>query len=305
MLVRDKNNITLEIVERTNFIDEEESTGIIRLQARPSIPNVLKLKICNNTPEEEQQFSHNSDGTKQKLGVIISSITTLTNDPGFILKDEHGVTNPKEKRGEKVKGGIRMANGKSYIFELKCVKPDIGQYRMPFFVHYKVETLDGEINGVVVREVVLKVFNQDVKLIQCVAPFQPPKPIFRKLNFGNSVISGLPIERESKAPKIKTKWNLDHYSIKEGLRKVLKNERYQINVDKQADDALKNYKSILERPLDHEGYFKRFSLLMHCEEFQMELDIRHYDMEVILIISAIFSPSFLIFFFRFLENNHD
>ena len=143
MLVRDKNDMTLEIVEKNNFIEEEKETGIIRLQARPSIPNVLKLKICNNASEEDQEYSTNSDGTRQKLGVVISSITTLTNDSGFLLKDEYGVTNAREKRGEKVKGGIRMANGKSYTFELKCVKPDIGQYRMPFFVHYKVETGEG------------------------------------------------------------------------------------------------------------------------------------------------------------------
>ena len=118
-------------------------------------------------------------------------------------------------------------------------------------------------------------------MCQPIEPYQEPKRLFQKLNFGNSIIGGLPIEpKEPKAPKVKTKWNLDHYSIKDGLKKILKNERNQIKVDKQADEALKNYKTILERPLDHDGYFKRFSLLMHCEEFQMELDIRHYDMEV-------------------------
>ena len=119
-----------------------------------------------------------------------------------------------------------MANGKSYAFELKCVKPDIGQYRMPFFIQYKVEKANEEkITGVLVREVVLKVFNADVKAIQSVEPYQPPKPIFKKLKFGNSVIQGLPLEKDQKLPKIKTKWNLDHYSIKDGLRKILKNER--------------------------------------------------------------------------------
>ena len=84
-----------------------------------------------------------------------------------------------------------MANGKSYIFELKCVKTDLGTYRMPFFIHYKVEKADEEnINGVIVREVVLKVFNADVKAVEPVEPYQPPKPIFKKLRFGNSVIQG-------------------------------------------------------------------------------------------------------------------
>ena len=41
-----------------------------------------------------------------------------------------------------------------------------------------------------------------------------------------------------------------------------------------------SYKATLGTPLEQTNYFKRFSLLLHCEELQMELDIRNYDMEV-------------------------
>jgi hypothetical protein len=44
--------------------------------------------------------------------------------------------------------------------------------------------------------------------------------------------------------------------------------------------CVNSYKAILGSSLEQGNYFKRFSLLLHCEELQMELDIRNYDMEV-------------------------
>ena len=107
MLVKDKNNLTLEILERTNFIETEAETGIIKLHARPCIPNILKLKICNNAPIEDQEYDTilESDGRsrQQKLGVVITSIT-LSSDERFKFSDEHGITKPHNERNAKVKG---------------------------------------------------------------------------------------------------------------------------------------------------------------------------------------------------------
>ena len=60
------------------------------------------------------------------------------------------------------------------------------------------------------------------------------------------------------------------------LRKAFKGVRNEIPLD-----AVNSYKAILGSALEQGNYFKRFSLLLHCEELQMELDIRNYDMEVI------------------------
>ena len=71
------------------------------------------------------------------------------------------------------------------------------------------------------------------------------------------------------------KWSLDHYPVKDKLRRVLNKDRTgDIHIDKQTDEATKTIKTILESPLTHGNYSKRFSLLLHCEEHQMELDIR-------------------------------
>ena len=66
-----------------------------------------------------------------------------------------------------------------------------------------------------------------------------------------------------------------NFCFSDQLRKAFKGVRNEIPLD-----AVNSYKAILGSALEQGNYFKRFSLLLHCEELQMELDIRNYDMEV-------------------------
>ena len=47
-----------------------------------------------------------------------------------------------------------------------------------------------------------------------------------------------------------------------------------IHLVRQNDEATKAFKTVLESGLNNSNYSKRFSLLLHFEEHQMELDIR-------------------------------
>ena len=71
---------------------------------------------------------------------------------------------------------------------------------------------------------------------------------------------------------------LNIFCFSDQLRKAFKGVRNEIPLD-----AVNSYKAILGSALEQGNYFKRFSLLLHCEELQMELDIRNYDMEVTLM----------------------
>ena len=42
----------------------------------------------------------------------------------------------------------------------------------------------------------------------------------------------------------------------------------------------RRYRSLLDSELSFSNYRERFALLLSCEEHQMQLDIRNYDMEV-------------------------
>ncbi len=42
----------------------------------------------------------------------------------------------------------------------------------------------------------------------------------------------------------------------------------------------RKYRTLLDSELSPKNYKERFALLLSCEEHQMQLDIRNYDMEV-------------------------
>ncbi|ELU10411.1 hypothetical protein CAPTEDRAFT_205801 [Capitella teleta] len=56
---------------------------------------------------------------------------------------------------------------------------------------------------------------------------------------------------------------------------------YKVNTvpSTSIEDGLLPPRSLLEAPMSMKQYAKRFSLLLHIEEHQMQLDIRRYDME--------------------------
>ena len=150
---------------------------------------------------------------------------------------------------------------------------EIGIYRMPLFVSFIYEA--DQSTKQIAREILLKVTNADVDFIKPTTPFERPKPLSSRQVRHNNVEAGLPLEKDTKHT-FKAKWALGHYPIKDQLRKAFKGVRNEIPLD-----AVNSYKAILGSALEQGNYFKRFSLLLHCEELQMELDIRNYDMEVI------------------------
>ena len=50
----------------------------------------------------------------------------------------------------------------------------------------------------------------------------------------------------------------------------------------------RKYRTLLDSDLSRNNYKERFALLLSCEEHQMQLDIRNYDMEVIVDIFVSF-----------------
>ena len=207
-------------------------------------------------------------------------IATLAEGNTFQINDEYNISKLKELRDERVRGGIRINNEKAYKFEVKCQHNEIGLYRMPLFVSFMYEEDDGVGTQTmqIAREIILKVTNSDVDFIKPIQPFERPKPVSKRHIF-LKVEPGMPIEKEGKP--FKPTWKLDHYMIKDALKRVLKSGRSELNEDNYQD-----YKEILGTPLCHEHYYRRFALMMHCEEFQMELDIRNYDMEKVKMVAS-------------------
>ena len=81
----------------------------------------LKLKVFNTSSLESQDYGTMENGKSFKTGVILTSIMTLTNNPGFKLTDDYEMYKPSGEREERVRAGIRISHQKSYKFNIKCL----------------------------------------------------------------------------------------------------------------------------------------------------------------------------------------
>ena len=119
--------------------------------------------------------------TKKKLLLLLFFSWNKKNVIFFFkITDEYGLYKPKEDRDARVKAGIRIAHQKNYPFSVKCSNPEIGQFRMPIFINFVTEGIDG-INQTqlytICREIRLIVTNSDVDHLKPTTPFVKPKPV--------------------------------------------------------------------------------------------------------------------------------
>jgi len=121
-LIEDKHNITIINENSGEIIETDQDQGIIQIRTRPNIPVNLKLKVFNASSLESQDYGTMENGKSFKTGVILTSIMTLTNNPGFKLTDDYEMYKPSAEREERVRAGIRISHQKSYGFNIKCFR---------------------------------------------------------------------------------------------------------------------------------------------------------------------------------------
>ena len=122
-LIEDKHNITITYENSgEKIIETNQDQGIILIRTRPNMPINLKLKVFNSASLEAQDYGTDLNGKSFKTGVILTSIMTLTNNPGFLLTDEYEMNKPSSERQERVRAGIRISHQKSYRFNIKCFR---------------------------------------------------------------------------------------------------------------------------------------------------------------------------------------
>ncbi len=124
----------------------------------------------------------------------------------------------------------------------------------------------------IAREICIKVTNTDVESLKPIKPFQKPRHAKTRFTI-QKFEQGLMLEKEHKAA-FKPKWQLPHYMMKDSLRRILHQSKSDLD-----EESIKNFREILGSPLSLSNYSKRFEILLHCEEFQMEQDIKNYDMQ--------------------------
>ena len=86
-LIEDKCEVTIENDKSSNEISEyDQDQGIIKVRTRPNIPVNLKLRVFNGASEAAQQYIEIDETKKRKLGIILTSVMTMTNHSAFKVK---------------------------------------------------------------------------------------------------------------------------------------------------------------------------------------------------------------------------
>lgn len=239
-LVQDKNGIRV-----CSNLDKEHGVidfGKMQLTESAKITEITITNACSNV-------------------VKIKRFVALDVASEFMLEDKHSITTvgPKNKV-------IRLPAEKSYSIRALFKPSRLGNFKQPIVFEFEEEPTARTYH--IARFLTGRGTSEDVEDILPTEKYQHPKPVARVVDPTVPVISGVPPPRPDS--KLRFSTPLNHYHIPFPLRLAL-------NQGKLGEELSALLES--EVGLATPEYPQKFATLLHIEELQMEVDIRHYDME--------------------------
>jgi len=255
----------------------------VEVTASPGQTKSFKLVLKNLRKEDE--FATPPAGEKA-VGFVLEEIWVAREDQVVKVEDKHELADPS------IKKMVRLKANMSYKIDVKVTCGQVGHYRAPVMVSFYHDTMSPVVvEGRVQRyrmshlalEVLLRVQTEDVRSLQPTTPY-----VQSRRRLGPEWVRA-----KETLPGRKTN---DVSVLTDNLRKDVELEQFLIGPvrsklimsdfrDDGEDDndaherELLRCRDLLERSLEVSNYRERWELLLHCEEKQLELDIRHYDME--------------------------
>ena len=115
-----------------------------------------------------------------------------------------------------------------------------------------------------------------------VAPYRETKKIKRWR--ARETIRGKKPELDNTLDQLVKVVKLDDYPIRSVRGKLIVSNFQVYDNDNQAErEEYETCIKLLDTKLSSSNYAESWQLLLHCEEKQLETDIRHYDMEDVVI----------------------
>ena len=178
-------------------------------------------------------------------------------------------------------GTVNVLPGNAYEIEIRFQPLGLGNPRVT--IAFEFEDGESGISYHIVRFLLANVTDADAELLKPTAPYERP-PVKEKPK-ATEVIEGIPppqsavrissilfllfcLSFRSSYNRLKLERSLDDYLIPPNLRYCVTKEEIE-----------GDYKERVEAELAAANYGEKFKALLHVEELQMEVDIRHYDME--------------------------
>jgi len=265
--------LEMEVEGADQGVDVGQEKGLVVITAKPNEPKTFKLKLRNcREPEGDEDL----DPKNKPKGIVLEALALAKEERVFTLHDEKGLT------GEGTK--LRLKYNLKFKVSVRACSGQIGHYRVPVIIAFYHETHSDKVGqGDNMRyvvshmavELLLKVQTDEMKELRPTAPFRPPKKA-KRWNV-RETLAGKKVVKDNSEDKLRKKEELDHYRIKAIRSKVI-SKNFQDGDNLEEREELNKCKELLEEQLQKEMYQERWELLLHCEERQLENDIRHYDM---------------------------
>ncbi|NWY03235.1 SDE3 helicase, partial [Nothoprocta ornata] len=260
--VRSKHGV--EIVS-----EHDEGEGGVRVELRPGEVRAAVLRV------------HNGGGAPATL----LRCRPLCPQREFSFWDEHGVTQgralllPPGKAGPRAgrRGGRRARSrcplaGGSHAVHVRCLASSHGCFLATLVFEFSAESGEPFTIG---RFLAAAAESALAKELAPVAPYEPYQAGLRRprtvlTEEGTPPESDLHNELEREVP-------LYAYTYPKSLKEA-------IAQGPGTSPSWAATRSLLEAPLQSDNYQKKFQLLLHLEEIQMEVDIRRYDMQDVTMV---------------------
>ena len=282
-LLKRSHELGLEItvVDANDGVEDgKEEEGVVTIVAKPNQEKTLKIQL-RNAREPEGAEERNPSNPK---GVILDRFGVFGKEDGvFRFEDQKGLV-----RGTK----LRLKYDKKMKVTVKASSSQIGHYRVPVLVGFYHEVhsqtqYDNVGNSAHVLqhmglELLLKVQTDEMRELRPKAPFVSKKKAmpWRVTN----TVPGTRLEYDESLDLLPKAVALEHFDIGKIRHKVIDSNFQAFDDSQPAERAeLDRCVKLLEDSRAEENYKERWQLLLHCEEKQLQTDIRHYDMSGVVL----------------------
>ena len=215
---------------------------------------------CNPGDDFSFSFSLLPDCTADEIKV--KEIRCVTND--VIRQVDAEFYPPKPISSIKLDGRCRCSN-------------QTGEYKVPLVIITTTENI--------IIEFTIEVTTPLIDIMKPATPYV--KPSYTNCYKGNREGSNMR-QLQDKDDALRNSMPLHHEPIPEITRKIIKSGFNETNNNLNEDETkiMRNMKSLLKQPLNHENYKEKLGLLLDCEQIEEEKELEKFDLLNVRVHSA-------------------